>query len=241
MSGSREMKGSKLEMRLEKVKNFFRKYPFAVAILYTVFYLCVFMWLEANVVPRYIIHCGLDEMIPFCEEFIIPYIFWFAYLPLVFIWFRYRSLEDYFKLCLMVFSGQTICLVIYYLFPTGLNLRLANSTHETGFLYNIVSCLRAIDTPTNVCPSIHVMDTVMLFLAICGLKGLKHRRLTIAVHFVIMVSICASTVFLDQHSLVDVVCGIMMSVVMHGLVYQVEWKEELARRRSREKAKANVV
>jgi membrane-associated phospholipid phosphatase len=131
----------------------------------------------------------------------------------------------------MVFSGLTICLGIYYFFPTGLNLRLATDPHNTGFLYNLVVMLRGIDTPTNVCPSIHVMNTVMIFQAVCSLDNLKHRRLTIAVHAVIMVLICASTVMLDQHSVIDVLCGIMMSFVIHGLVYKVEWKEELARRK----------
>ena len=48
-----------------------------IALLYMAFYLKAFEWLEQNIVPRYIIHCKLDEMIPFCEAFIIPYVFWF--------------------------------------------------------------------------------------------------------------------------------------------------------------------
>ncbi len=217
---------------MESIKNWCKKNPYKMAILYLIFYLAVFNWLEENVVPRYIIHCKLDEVIPFCEAFIIPYVFWFAYIPGAFIWFKRRGWQDYSKLCLMMFSGLTICLAIYYVLPTGLNLRLAQSPHETGFLYNMVSLLRAIDTPTNVCPSIHVMNTVMVFQAVCSLDNLKHRRLTIGVHFVIMVLICASTVLLDQHSIIDVICGAMMSFVLHGLVYKVEWKEELARRKA---------
>jgi membrane-associated phospholipid phosphatase len=204
-----------------------------ISIFYLIFYLIAFEWLEMNVVPKYIIHCWLDDVIPFCEVFIIPYVFWYVYLAGVFLWFLKRGWEDYSRLCLMVFSGLTVCLAIYYFFPTGLNLRLEDNPHETGFLYNVVRQLRAIDTPTNVCPSIHVMNTVMVFQAVCGLKDLKHRRLTIAVHFVIMVLICASTVLLDQHSVIDVICGIMMSVVFHGLVYQVEWKEVLAKSKTK--------
>lgn len=217
--------------KLEKIKNWFRKYPYMIALCYLVFYMTAFQWLEQNVVPKYIIHCKLDEIIPFCEVFIIPYVFWFLYVPGAFIWFKRRGWEDYKKLCLMIFSGLTICLVIYYVFPTGLNLRLAQDAHETGFLYNMVYLLRAIDTPTNVCPSIHVMNTVMIFQAVCSLENLKHRKLTISVHFVIMVLICASTVLLDQHSVIDVVCGVMMSFVIHGLVYKVEWREALAMRK----------
>lgn len=218
-------------MNVEKIKNWFKKYPYAVALIYLAFYLCVFQYLEATATPKYIIHCKLDEMIPFCEVFIIPYVFWFPYVAGTFIWFKRRGWQDYSKLCLMIFSGLTICLGIYYFFPTGLNLRLATDPHNTGFLYNLVVMLRGIDTPTNVCPSIHVMNTVMIFQAICSLDNLKHRKLTIAVHAVIMVLICASTVMLDQHSVIDVLCGIMMSFVIHGLVYKVEWKEELARRK----------
>ncbi len=207
-----------------KIKAWFLKYPLMIAICYLAFYLVVFHWLEVNVVPKYIIYCKLDSLIPFCEAFIVPYVFWFPYIAGIFIWFCRRGWDDYKKLCLMVFSGLTICLVIYYVFPTGLNLRLSSQTRNTGALYNLVVLLRAIDTPTNVCPSIHVMNTVMVFQAICSLKGLKHRKLTVAAHAVIMVLICTSTVMLDQHSVIDVICGALLAYVMYGLVYQLEFR-----------------
>lgn len=219
-------------MRIQKIKNWFHRYPLMISVCYLFFYLAAFHWLEENIVPKYIIQCKLDDLIPFCEVFIIPYIFWFPYIIGSFLWFNRRGWEDYKKLCQMVFSGLTICLIIYYIFPTGLNLRLATQPHETGALYDLVVMLRAIDTPTNVCPSIHVMNTVMVFQAVCSLDNLKHRRATIAVHFVIMILICASTVLLDQHSVIDVVCGAMMSIVLHGLVYEVEWKNVLSRRKA---------
>lgn len=225
------------KLRVENVIQWFKKHPYALVLFYSVFYLTSFNWLEANVVPQYIIHCKLDELIPFCEVFIIPYVFWFPYIAFAFIWFKHRGWQDFSKLCLMIGTGLTACLIIYYFFPTGLNLRLAQNPHNTGFLYNSVVMLRAIDTPTNVCPSIHVMNTVMIFQAICSLENLRHRKLVIGIHFVIMVLICLSTVFLDQHSVVDVVCGFMMSFVIHGMVYKVEWKEALAQRKATAKVR----
>ncbi len=220
-------------MKLAKIGAWFRKNPLMICICYLLFYMAAFQWLEVNIVPKYIVYCRLDGLIPFCEEFIIPYIFWFPYIAGIFIWFSRRGWEDFKKLCLMVFSGLTICLVIYYLFPTGLTLRFTESPHERGALYHLVVLLRAIDTPTNVCPSIHVMNTVMVFQAICGLSDLKHRKWTIAIHFVIMVLICASTVFLDQHSIIDVICGILMSLVIHEVVYGSDWRWELFHQKSR--------
>lgn len=228
-----ELGRDSMNEKVESAKNWFKQHPYMVSLLYLAFYLITFQWLEKNVVPKYIIHCKLDEVIPFCETFIIPYILWFPYVGGCFIWLMRRGWDDYKKLCLMVFSGLTICLAIYYVFPTGLNLRLAQNPHETGVLYNMVRLLRAIDTPTNVCPSIHVMNTVMIFQAICSLDQLKYRKVTISLHFVMMVLICASTVLLDQHSVIDVVCGVMMSFVLHGLVYKVEWKEALEDRRAK--------
>lgn len=72
--------------KVESIKKWFKKYPYAIAIFYLIFYLSVFSWLEKNVVPKYIIHCKLDEIIPFCEVFIIPYVSWFVYVPAAFIW-----------------------------------------------------------------------------------------------------------------------------------------------------------
>ena len=94
--------------KVENIKKWFKKYPYAIAIFYLIFYLSVFSWLEKNIVPKYIIHCKLDDIIPFCEVFIIPYVSWFVYVPAAFIWFKRRGWEDYKKLCLMVFTGLTI-------------------------------------------------------------------------------------------------------------------------------------
>ena len=33
-----------------------------------------------NVSSYYVMHCAFDDAIPFCEWFLIPYLFWFVYL-----------------------------------------------------------------------------------------------------------------------------------------------------------------
>ena len=45
-----------------------------------VVYLIWFFWLDATARPRYIIHAALDDAIPFCEWFVLPYSSWFLLL-----------------------------------------------------------------------------------------------------------------------------------------------------------------
>lgn len=46
---------------------------------YLVFYLAFFKLLEQGIqVPDLVLHCRLDDLIPFCKYAIIPYYLWFA-------------------------------------------------------------------------------------------------------------------------------------------------------------------
>jgi len=44
--------------------------------LYAIFYIGSFIYLERRVTEPHIIHCVIDDYIPFCEYFIIPYVMW---------------------------------------------------------------------------------------------------------------------------------------------------------------------
>ena len=59
-----------------------RKYGhFIIVPIYLVFYLLVFQYVESRSGAQvHILHTRLDDMIPFCEYFIIPYVLWFGYV-----------------------------------------------------------------------------------------------------------------------------------------------------------------
>ena len=204
--------------------------------LYALFYLSFFALLERTIqTPDLWVHCRLDDLIPFCKYAIVPYILWFPWIPFTLFYLLYKApREDFWRLCIPLFTGMTMTLLFYAIVPNGLALR-PKYVPGTDIFAQLVRMIYRSDTPMNVCPSIHVMNTVMIFQAVCSLDHLKHRKLTIAAHFVIMVLICASTVLLDQHSVIDVICGIMMSFVIHGCVYKVEWKEALALKKTVQK------
>ena len=78
----------------------------------------------------------------------------------------------------------------------------------------LVSFLYKTDTPTNVLPSIHVFNTMALCFAVHGNKELQKRKLLTLSSDILGVLIVLSTMFLKQHSVIDVSLGLVMSVML---------------------------
>lgn len=205
-----------MKNRCDAVISFFRERPLLISIVYMCFYFPCFFLLEQFRKPQYIIHCALDDLIPFCEWFAIPYYLWFAFVPVMILLILHRSKEEYFKCCKILYGGMTICLLIYLLFPTGLRLR--EPVENRNVLCSMINALRSVDTPTNVCPSIHVSSTIGIMLVVMNAKVFHKAYVVKAIVMVLGILICIATVVLDQHSVVDSVCGMLLSTVLYYLV-----------------------
>jgi len=219
----------KVKTKTAKLKALIKKYPLLVAIGYFCIYFPIFTLLEMYRQPQYYVHCWLDDLLPFCEYFVIPYFLWFAFVPGMLLFFICYSRADYFKCCKVIFGGMSICLLIYWLFPTGLMLR--EPVEESGFLASCVNALRGVDTPTNVCPSIHVSSTVGICMVLMRSKELRRFRKLRVFSCILGVAICMATVLLDQHSVIDVICGIILSSVLCGLVEEAQIDSEYSVRK----------
>lgn len=117
---------------------------------------------------------------------------------------------------------MTIALIVYTVFPNGLNLRLTD-IGRNNILVTIVQFLYASDTPTNVCPSIHVFATISAHLCLVKSKHmqkLNSRKRIKKVSWVLTVLICLSTVFLKQHSVIDLICGAILSIGLYFVVFK---------------------
>lgn len=79
-----------------------------------------------------------------------------------------------------------------------------------------------VDTPTNLFPSIHVYNSIAVHLAVMHSRQLKEKKWIRRSSGVLMVSIIASTMFLKQHSVFDVITAFIMATIMYTLVYGSE-------------------
>ncbi|MDK2808239.1 MAG: hypothetical protein PWP24_974 [Clostridiales bacterium] len=205
------------------MKTLFFKYKHGWLMFYLFFYLIWFFALEnRGWVPTKLIQSSLDSLIPFNEYFMIPYLLWFVYIPFVVLFFFFTSREDYYKTCAFLFIGMTICLIIYTVYPTRQNLRPMVFTGQNIWI-TMIKKLYAFDTATNVCPSIHVFNSIGAHLAIANSARFKNNKLVRGFSFLLAASICMSTVFLKQHSVVDGLCAIILACVMYVLVYYIDY------------------
>lgn len=199
------------------------KYIHAIPLLiYGIIYLTWFRHLEENVTGHYqIIHVSLDDVIPFCEVFVIPYMLWFAYVAVVVAYFFLHDRDDYFRIFVFLCTGMTVFLLISTLWPNGHRLRPYVMPRDNVFTY-LVSALYKADTPTNLWPSIHVYNSLGCHIAVMKSRRLeKHKGIRIG-SFILCTFIIMSTMFIKQHSVFDVVTAFIMAAIMYGIVYRTD-------------------
>ncbi|MDD3173113.1 MAG: phosphatase PAP2 family protein [Herbinix sp.] len=207
------------------LKKLFFKYKHGLILSYFFVYLIWFNYLEHAVTRNFtIIHSKLDDLIPFNELFIIPYFIWFAYIFTTVAYFFLTSKQDFYKCCAYLFTGMTICLIIYTFFHNGHDLRVdLNSLGRSNIFIDMLAKIYSVDTPTNVFPSIHVFNSVGAFIAINKSERLHKIRWFQWFALILTVMICLSTVYLKQHSVLDVFGALILNIILYVIVYIPSW------------------
>ena len=198
---------------LKHISDYIKNHKYCLAMLYFLLYLPAFYILEQIDGAKTIIHCPLDDAIPFIAPFIFPYFSWHLLFPLMLIFLMIKDKDAFLELCFVMFTGMTVSLIVYLIFPNGLDIRtpiIGNSIPERlcAFLYSA-------DTPTNVFPSIHVSSTVAIALAVRHSKMFyNHRTAKISI-YILCTLIILSTLFVKQHSVYDVLVGAVLSLMIY--------------------------
>ena len=163
------------------------------------------------------VYSVIDDFIPFFEWFVIPYLFWFVYLAGMVIYTALYDIGGFRKMMLFVIITYTLTIVIYLIWPTCQELRPSSFERDNLFT-RIMSDYYAYDTNTNVCPSLHVIGTVAVQFTFLHLQGKKHIGWHIA-FIITTILICLSTVFLKQHSIVDLFAAVPVCALGYVLSF----------------------
>lgn len=198
--------------------------------VYWLVYLPWFAYLEKTMTKQFhIVHMAVDDYIPFCEYFIVPYLLWFAYIALGIGYFALKNKNEYYNLCKILFSGMTIFLIVSTLCPNGHYLRPTTFARDNIFV-DMVQALYATDTSTNLFPSIHVYNSLAVNAVIWHCDDFKQNRLVRYSSAILMVSIVLATMFLKQHSVFDVITGILLAAFTIHMIYRTQPEIRMRRR-----------
>lgn len=194
--------------------------PFQKYWLFVLIYIpliSVFWLLERTMEAKYVISCALDYIIPFVPVFALFYFVWFIYMFLTTAYFMFTSKKDFLRLTAFMAIGMSLSFVIYAVFPNTQPLR--PEATGSGMFAALVSWLYSIDTPTNVCPSIHVINTIGVHVCICKSEAFSKNMGVKALSFITMLLINLSTMFIKQHSVIDVIAGVIAAYIIYCVVF----------------------
>ena len=187
----------------------------------------LFYFLTENFIPVescHVIHSALDDRIPFNEFFFIPYCFWYLLIVISLVYFALYDVENFKNLQIFIIITQVVAMTVYILYPSVQNLRPTEFARDNFFTW-LAGIIYTLDTPTGVCPSLHVAYS--LGIGSCWLKEKSASKLWkgFVVFSVILISL--STAVVKQHSVVDIAAALPVGLLAEILVFGKYWKNKL--------------
>lgn len=170
-------------------------------------------WLASLRTQRYDFITPWDALIPMVPQFIFVYFSFFAFLLLPYWLVQQPAISTLGK---RQVAGTLICGLIFVLFPA--NLAFERVIPDAEPYRSIFSVMFLVDKPHNLLPSLHIVYTALTGLAICQTQWHKGRIGLCAVIALWSVAICASTMLVHQHHILDVVTALLLVAVLYGVI-----------------------
>ncbi len=170
--------------------------------------------------PYLVSHVPLDDHIPFCEYFFIPYVLWYPFMLAVGLYLGAKEPQNFKRYMTYIGVSFLTALGLFALFPNGQNLRPDIATLGRDNLFtHAIAALYETDTNTNVCPSLHVVGSMAATFGVFHSERLRRTVWLPVLSVILAVFIILSTVFIKQHSILDAYVGIPYGFFIYGLIY----------------------
>ena len=208
------------KIRYSKISHI--KYLFGWVVYFVLFFLTE-KFIPAEICHS--VHCPLDDMVPFYEMFLIPYVLWYILILFTVAYFAVINAEGFKQLQIYFITTQLTAIACYILFPTRQDLRPIIFPRD-NLLTDGVRLLYRIDTNTGVCPSMHAAFSLALVSAWSKEREIHWSWKAFVITAAI--SICLSTMFIKQHSMLDVLAAIPVCLgaewIAYGRYYRSKYK-----------------
>ena len=179
----------------------------------------VMYFLTENLIPVencHVIHCALDDLIPFNEFFVLFYVGWYVLIVISLGYFLLYSVDSFKKLQTYIIITQILAMAIYILYPSRQDLRPEVFPRD-NILTALMGLIYSVDTNTGVFPSLHVAYS--LGIASTWLREKQASPLVKAIIVIVCLMICISVAFVKQHSVLDIIGAISICLVAEWFVF----------------------
>ena len=180
----------------------------------------VLYFLLGRVIPmeaRHPIWCKWDDFVPFVPIFVIPYVLWYGLLVFTSVYCFVKEREVFRRFIGYVFVSYAAASAVFVLYPSCVSFRPELTGQD--IFSRMVQLIYTLDTPTNVLPSLHVLLALGIAFALCRTKVFS-KPLWKVVWWLIALSICAATVLIKQHSVLDILGAIPVCAIGYILNFR---------------------
>jgi membrane-associated phospholipid phosphatase len=170
--------------------------------------------MESRKAKGHYLETKFDRKIPMVAEFVVPYILFFPYILVIFVWAFFTKNPLFGQLAISVTAVSITTTIIYLGFPTKMMRPFQRKASRAfGLSEKLVKAIEKFDHPNNVFPSNHVAYTLVFTLFMVAAIP------TFAwLFWLIFGLISVSTVMIKQHYLVDVPAGAFLAITIWYLV-----------------------
>lgn len=176
-------------------------------------------FLTENLIPAekcHVMHCFLDDLIPFNEYFLIFYTGWYLLVAGSLLYYFFYDVRRFRELDLYIFVTQMAAMACYIFFPSRQDLRPEVFPRENFFTW-VMGLIYTFDTNTGVCPSLHVAYSLAIVSVI--LKDTELKKTTKVLVTVFSILVCLSTAFVKQHSTLDILAALPVVLLGEIMIY----------------------
>ena len=204
---------------MPQIKQFIKTHPHMWWGLYLPVYLAMYFTVEHVVTDNYWpTQTAIDNYIPFCEYFVIPYDSWSILLFVLGVFFIVKDPESFRRYMWFIAIAYTTATLFCFIVPNGQDLRPAVLPRQ-NFCTWLLQMTWAADNNANVFPSVHVLGVMAAISAMW--HSPKMKRVWQIIGTVWFTIIAASTLLVKQHAFIDLAAALVWGGVVYVIVYVI--------------------
>lgn len=152
--------------------------------------------------PHFSLEIMADRAVPFVPAFITVYIAAYAQWVLCYIFIAREGRDFAYRYFSGLFLSKLLCAAVFLILPTAIT---RPEITGTDIFSRLTAMIYSADTPDNLFPSVHCLESVYFAIVLLYSKKLPDWAKTLNAVFSLFV--CASVVFVKQHFVLDIFGG----------------------------------